>query len=139
MKAKNILAIDDESTCLEVITFALESHGYNVFTADNGKSGIDFLLSSKEKIDLILLDMMLPDMYGLEALETIKNMHSAKNIPVIMQTGTSNYEDLKKAVKLGATSEIIHKPYCRADLIQVVEVALEKSKMSKSKQTSITL
>jgi two-component system chemotaxis sensor kinase CheA len=124
-----------------VITFALESHGYVVFTADNGKSGIDFLLSSREKIDLILLDMMLPDMYGLEALEKIKNIDSAKNIPIIMQTGTSNYEDLKKAVKLGAASEVIHKPYCRADLIQVVEVALEKDryKISKIKQASMTI
>lgn len=121
MTNKTILAIDDESTCLEVITFGLESQGYKIFTAENATDGIKFLSEHKEKLDLILLDMMLPDMYGLEALAAIKKLDNIKHIPIIMQTGTSNYEDLKKAVSLGATNYIIRKPYSRSDLLKIIE------------------
>ena len=136
-KKYTILAIDDEHTCLEVITFSLENLGYKVLGAETAGVGIKFLKENRHKIDLILLDMMLPDMYGLDALQEIKKIESAKNIPIIMQTGTSNYEDLKKATKLGTVNFVIQKPYGRSDLIKVVEFALKRDFSDEAKQNNL--
>lgn len=126
---KNILAIDDEETCLEVIVFSLQSYGYSVYTASTAQEGIDFLSKNDVKIDLILLDMMLPDIYGLNALKAIKKIESAKKIPVIVQSGTSNYDDLQTAVNLGAVDQIIRKPYCRKDLLKVIDHVYKKNQI----------
>lgn len=120
---KTILAIDDEETCLEVITFSLETRGFSVLTAASAKEGIT-ILNNNANIDLILLDMMLPDMYGLEALAEIKKIEAAKHIPVVMQTGAFNETDLKKSISLGAENFIIRKPYTKKDLLLAVDSAL---------------
>lgn len=122
---KTILAIDDEETCLEVITFSLESIGFKVLTASTAKEGIS-ILKDNAKVDLILLDMMLPDLYGLDALAEIKKIESAKQIPVVMQTGAFNEADLRKSIALGAESFIIRKPYTKKDLLLAVDSAIKE-------------
>ena len=132
----NILAIDDEETCLEVIMFSLSNLGYKVYTARSGEEGINFLENNDIDIDLVLLDMMLPDMYGLEILSSIKKISKMINTPVLMQTGTSNYEDLEQASKMGALAFVIRKPYVRKDLLKAVELALDGNKMEIKKFSS---
>ena len=119
-----ILAIDDEPTCLEIISFSLTSRGYEVFTVDNGQAAIEFLIAGKHKIDLILLDMMMPQINGLATLEKIRQIESAKNIPVIFQTGTSDYAPINKTQEQGNIEYIIRKPYKRDELLKVVTMAL---------------
>mgnify|MGYP000042947773 CR=1 FL=1 len=70
----NILAIDDEETCLEIINFSLTTRGYNVFNVSSGEEAIAFLLSNEHRIDLILLDMMMPQMNGVATLEKIRQI-----------------------------------------------------------------
>lgn len=129
MIQKNLLAIDDEETCLEVIMFSLSNMGYKVYTAMTGSEGIDLIKKDNIKIDLVLLDMMLPDMYGLDILKSIKEIKKMHNVPVLMQTGTSNYHDLKKASNMGAVNFIIRKPYVRKDLIKAVQLAITGNKV----------
>lgn len=125
----NILAIDDEETCLEIINFSLTTRGYHVFSASSGEDAISFLLAGEHKIDLILLDMMMPQMNGVATLEKIRQIESSKNIPVIFQTGTSDYTQLNNNQDVGNIDYVIRKPYKRDDLIKVVNMALSASKI----------
>ncbi len=130
-----ILAIDDEETCLEVITFSLETRGFKVLIASSAKEGLA-ILRDNTKIDLILLDMMLPDLYGLDALAEIKKIETAKNIPVVMQTGAFNETDLRKSISLGAENFIIRKPYTKKDLLLAVDSALNNINLPKALKES---
>jgi two-component system alkaline phosphatase synthesis response regulator PhoP len=119
-----ILAIDDEATCLEIIDFALTTRGYQVFAVQSGLEAIEFLKRADQEIDLILLDMMMPQMDGVETLEQIRKIDSARFIPVIFQTGTSHYAPINKAQDEGNIDYVIRKPYKREDLIKVISTAL---------------
>jgi two-component system sensor histidine kinase ChiS len=114
-----ILAIDDEQICLEIIEFALEAKGYKVIPVSNGNKALE-VIKSNNKIDLILLDMMMPDIYGLDLLEQIQDYIVSNNVPVILQTGTSNEEDIQLALTKGAVASI-KKPYHRQELIDLIE------------------
>ncbi len=125
-----ILAIDDEETCLEIINFSLTSRGYQVFNAESGEEAVKFLLADDHEIDLILLDMMMPQMNGLVTLEKIRQIESAKFIPIIFQTGTSDYAPINKTQEQGNIDYVIRKPYKRDELIKVVTIALADRKIA---------
>ena len=122
--AAKILAVDDEATCLEIIKFSLTTRGYVVFAVEGGFEAIEFLKNNDHKIDLILLDMMMPQMDGIETLKQIREIDSARLIPVIFQTGTSHYAPINKAQDEGNIDYVIRKPYKRDDLIKVIHIAL---------------
>ena len=119
-----ILAVDDEISCLEIIEFSLTSKGYEVYSVDSGQKALEFLLANEGKVDLILLDMMMPGMNGSETLKKIREIESAKNIPVVFQTGTSNYASDENAVELGKQEFILRKPYKRDELMEIINNAL---------------
>lgn len=119
--AINILAVDDEPICLDIINFALTSAGYKVYTVNSGEEAIGFLRSSNYKIDLILLDMMMPQSNGIEVLRQIRQMKQACDIPVIFQTGATECTN-------SLMKNIIRKPYKRAELLQVVQDVILKGK-----------
>ena len=122
-----ILAVDDEITCLEIIKFSLSSRGYNVLTVEGGAEAIEFLKRNEQKIDLILLDMMMPQMSGIVTLEQIRLIDSARLIPVVFQTGTAYYKSMNQEQEKGTINYIIRKPYKRDDLIKVVNTALKEN------------
>lgn len=116
-----ILIIDDEQTCIDVVSFALECHGFEVVSVECGQDAISLLKTREsDNIDLILLDMMLPDIHGLDLLEEIRKIDNIKKTPVIIQTGSANIEAFDEAVKLGKANMIIMKPFNRADLISSI-------------------
>ena len=110
---KKILFIDDDPTVLLISEIMLKDLGYDVITADGGVSGIELLKTNN--IDLILLDLMMSDIYGLNVLKYIKETEEFKNIPVIMQTGITDSNEINTAYKLGA-AYVLHKPYNKEDL-----------------------
>jgi len=114
---KKILFIDDDPTIRMISEMILKDLGYDVITADGGLSGIEELLKINT-IDLIFLDLMMPDIYGLDVLKYIKEKDEFKNIPVVIQSGIKNTEtDI--ADKLGA-SYILLKPYNKKDLQDII-------------------
>lgn len=119
---KKILAIDDETSCLEIIDFSLTSRGYQVFTVDSGNKAVEFLTANQHKIDLILLDMMMPEMNGRETLTKIRNIESARLIPVVFQTGTSKHEPINQ--EQSDIEFVIRKPYKRDELLEIIKTAL---------------
>ncbi len=98
MKGKNILIIDDESGIRSSLKGIFEDEGYNVKTTSTGEKGLDYV--KNESYDIILLDIWLPEMNGIEILKKIKNID--ENIQVVMITGHGSVEAAVKSTKLGA-------------------------------------
>ena len=126
---KKILFIDDDPTILLISEIMLEALGYDVITADGGVSGIELLKTNI--IDLVLLDLMIPDIYGLDVLKYIKEKEEFKNIPVIIQTGIKDSDEINKAYKLGA-SYVLLKPYNQKDLKDTIGVLVQATDMGLS-------
>ena len=119
---KKILFIDDDPTILLISEIMLESLGYDVITADGGVSGIELLKTND--IDLILLDLMMADIYGLDVLKYIKEKEEFKNIPVVIQSGIKDSDEINKAYKLGA-SYVLLKPYNQKDLKDIIGILVQ--------------
>ncbi len=112
----NILIIDDEDSCLTSMGMILLSGNYNIIEADDGHKGIEIIRNNYNDIDLILLDLMMPDIYGLEVLKAIKSDQRFSHIPVILQTGTSQQDEINQAYELGLDG-YIKKPYNKENVL----------------------
>jgi putative two-component system response regulator len=121
MKKPVILLVDDSPDMLSFVSGLLKE-SYQVKVANNGKKAIE--ISSKgDPLDLILLDIMMPDMDGYTALNLLRNIPATKSTPVIMLTGVDHNLNKKLAFELGAVGYIT-KPVNGADLLEQVEKAL---------------
>ncbi len=112
---KNILVIDDSLVIRKMVEIALEDEDFNISTAVSGKEGLDSL--DKVNPDLVILDMMLPDINGIEILKTIK---ASKGIPVIMLSGKDSPQMIESAKNEGA-EEFLPKPFKDDDLVQKIK------------------
>jgi two-component system cell cycle response regulator DivK len=109
--AKNkryILIIDDDARNIFALSLVLRSKGFQVISAGNAAAGIDLLRQNKS-IDIMLLDMMMPDMDGYQALAIIRNDAELKDFPVIAVTAQAMQGDREKCLQAGAT-DYISKP-----------------------------
>ena len=97
---KQILIIEDEPDIQELLSFNLDNNGYKVYTASNGEKGLD--VARKEHPDLILLDLMLPGINGLDVCRIIKSDQDTSGISIIMLTALGQEEDIIKGVETGA-------------------------------------
>ncbi|MFN7038515.1 MAG: response regulator [Alphaproteobacteria bacterium] len=127
-KTENILLIDDEESCLISMRMFLRDSEYNLVTAINANEAWKVLNESRLPIELIFLDLMLPDIYGIDFLIKIKQDKNFSSIPVILQTGSSNWEEIKKAKDLGAIS-CIRKPYNREILLKIIKKTLSHQEL----------
>ena len=129
IKDKVILIVDDYPYNLTVVDSILRNEGYkNILMATSGSETLSLI--NETKPDLILLDIMMPDMDGFEVCKTLKDNEETKDIPVIMLTAKISSKDLKKAFEVGA-SDYIEKPFDNLELIARIESAL-KLKQSKA-------
>jgi len=124
----NILLIDDEDSCIISMNLLLHGTKYKLFSAKTGEEALKCLNESKEKIDLILLDLMLPDIYGISLLSKIKKDPKFNSIPVILQSGISDKAEIAKAFKIGVKS-FISKPYNKEKLLSEISKVLEANNM----------
>ncbi len=121
---KNILVVEDDSDIRELISFNLLNQGHQVFEANNGELGIE--KSRKKLPDLILLDLMLPGIHGLDVCRIIKADQETKNIPIIMVTAMGQEEDIVKGLETGA-DDYITKPFSIKVLLARVSAVLRRS------------
>jgi len=117
------LLVDDEQICLEAGGMILDSLGYDVFKAASANQTLE-CLKKNPGIDIILLDLMMPDMYGLDLLKKLKKNPATKHIPVIIQSGLSDAKELKKSLKAGAVG-FIKKPYNKSDIEKHIKDAFK--------------
>jgi len=126
-----ILLVDDEPDILEFLKYNLEQDDFEVLTSTNGK---DALKKIVQKPDLIVLDIMMPEMDGFELYQEIKANKDYKQIPIIFLTAKSGETDEIKGLDLGA-SDYIQKPISPKKLIARIKANLRKSETAdKSKQ-----
>ncbi len=118
-----ILVADDNPSILNIVKTILEETGYGVRTADNGLEVISRL--EEQKPDLIILDIMMPHMDGLEVLTRLKGTAETSSIPVILLTAKVQQEDTLRGYKLGA-DYYIPKPLTSAHLINVTNFLINK-------------
>jgi CRP-like cAMP-binding protein/CheY-like chemotaxis protein len=120
----NILLIEDNSEMAENISGILQLAHYDVMYAQNGKEGVD--LAQKNKPDLILCDIMMPDLDGYGVLHILHNDPDTSGIPFIFLTAKADKNDFRMGMNLGA-DDYITKPFDGIDLLKVVEMRLKKN------------
>jgi len=125
---KKILVIDDLPENVFMLQDRLEHEGFEVLTAYDGYTGID--KAKNELPDLILLDVMMPDITGLEVCKILVNESITKDIPIILVTAKSGAEDTKEGLEAGAF-DYIKKPFNRIELLARVKSALKLSEAHK--------
>jgi len=124
MKEKKILVIDDESGIRSSLKGIFEDEGYTVKTTSSGEKGVDKL--KEENFDLILLDIWLPEMNGIEALKKIKNID--EDIQVVMITGHGSVEAAVQSTKLGAY-DFLEKPLSLEKVVVTAKNALKQKSL----------
>jgi len=124
---KKIVIADDEPFILSALQDTL-SDEYQVFSGNNGKEAYN--LAQKVMPDLIILDVMMPEMDGLEACKAIKKDKLTMAIPVILLTAKGQITDIEKGFKSGADAYVV-KPFSPARLLEKVEEIFEKVEMRK--------
>jgi len=119
----SILVVDDEKTNLNVLNHTLHRE-YVVYMAKDGKTALE--IANNYMPDLILLDIIMPDMDGYEVITTLKASEKTKDIPVIFITGLDSDEDIEKGKALGA-ADYISKPFSATILKEKVNKHIKKS------------
>lgn len=125
---KVILAIDDEEHILELLSYNLESNGFRVLTADSGEDGLELL--KREAVDLVLLDIMLPGIDGMEMLKRIRKNPDTTDLPVIMLTAKSEEINKVLGLEVGA-DDYISKPFGIYELVARVKAVLRRSERNR--------
>ena len=124
---KTILAVDDESSILDLLKFNLEKEGFNFISAEDGEEGINKVLN--EKPDLLLLDVMIPKMDGLSVCKKIRQENI--NIPIIMLSARGEEIDKVLGLEIGA-DDYITKPFSSREVIARIKANLRKFDKNKS-------
>lgn len=114
---KNILVVDDDPMNLKLAEFTLAQNGYDVITASSGEEGITKL--KRGNISLVLLDIEMPGMNGIETLTRIREDDGTNGVPVVFLTSSGDKQDVINAGKLGAVG-YVKKPFLPKELLERV-------------------
>ena len=129
MKPKKILVVDDEERVREMLGFRLRLFGYEVVLASNGREALE--AATREKPDLVLLDVMMPELDGFQVCSRLKQDEATRGIPVVILTAKAEAKDVTRAVNSGAVDYVV-KPYDPQVLQQKVARSLSKTAGSKA-------
>jgi CheY-like chemotaxis protein len=121
-QAKKILIVDDDVRNVFALTSVLESRGMTVVYAENGKDGIDRLKENTDT-DLVLMDIMMPEMDGYETMQAVRKINEFRNLPIIALTAKAMKGDREKTIAAGA-SDYITKPVDPEQLLSLMRVWL---------------
>jgi two-component system phosphate regulon response regulator PhoB len=125
LKTEKIVVIEDEDDILEVIAYNLKREGYEVITSTSGEDGLDKI--EKTAPQLVVLDLMLPEIDGLELCRKLKSDPLTRSIPVIMVTAKGEESDLVLGLCVGA-DDYVTKPFSPKELVARVKALLRRSK-----------
>jgi len=126
---KTIMVVDDNPDIITIVKTILEGRGFTVFSASSGAELLNML--GGQKPDLIILDIMMPEMDGLEVLTRLKGKTETSTIPVILLTAKVQYEDVLGGYKLGA-DYYITKPFTSTQLVNGINLLLGEGKAAAS-------
>jgi Response regulators consisting of a CheY-like receiver domain and a winged-helix DNA-binding domain len=123
---KTILVVDDEKDILDLLSYNLTKEGFSVITARNGRDALD---RARQKPDLIILDVMMPEMNGLQVIQELKKEKSTASIPVILLTAKGSETDEIVGLEVGADDYIV-KPVKIGKIVARVHAALRRKEQS---------
>lgn len=121
---KKIIIVEDETFIADIYSHELTKAGFEVKTAKDGDAGLKLLES--EEFDLLLLDIMLPGIHGLELLKQWRVKHPQSKMPVLLLTNLGQDEVIKEAFSLGAQGYLIKASYTPQQVVTEVQNALQK-------------
>lgn len=121
---KHILLVEDDAAIAKLVSFKLERSGFKVTLAKNGREALDWLRENRP--DLVLLDVMMPEMDGVETLECIKNDETLRDIPVIMLSSKGQKAEIERCLFLGAADYIV-KPFSPTDLVNRIRAVMDRA------------
>ena len=121
---KHILFIEDEKRLQESMVSALNEEGFDAVGADDGEMGIKIL--DKKKIDLVLLDLILPQKDGFQVLEYMKSKKELENIPVVVLSNLEEKFDIDKALSFGVHSYLVKANYSLGEIIKKIKEILNE-------------
>jgi DNA-binding response OmpR family regulator len=130
MNPTTVLVTEDDADILELITYSLESEGFRVHSAKNGLDALSVL--SDESVDLAILDVMLPDMSGIELCRRIKREERLEDIPVLFVTAKDAETDKLIGFKVGA-DDYLTKPFSPKELVARAKALVRRSKGGKDR------
>lgn len=123
MKRSKILIVEDEESLLKLESILLSSKGYDVTGVMDGKSALREIAMSRP--DLVVLDIMLPEMDGFEVCRQIKENPDTSAIPVVMLTAKKNSQDYARGMQVGADAYIT-KPFKSVKVVETIEELLKR-------------
>jgi len=123
MNKTRILVVEDEESLLKLESILLSSKGYDVTGVMDGKAALVQMATNPP--DLVVLDIMLPELDGFEVCRQIKENPATKGIPVIMLTAKKNSQDYARGMEVGADAYIT-KPFKSAKVMETIETLLKK-------------
>ncbi len=127
---KRVVCVEDEPAMIDLIRLILGRKGYNVIGAAGGREGLDII--QREKPDVVLLDLMMPDMDGWEVYQKMKANDSTKDIPVIVVTAKAQSIDKVLGLHIAKVDDYITKPFGPQDLLDSVEKVLARQEKTAS-------
>ncbi len=119
----SILYIEDDPEMIDLVSLILNRQGYQVIGANGGRKGLELAKSSPP--DLVLLDLMMPDMDGWDVYHQLKSSEPTQNIPVVIITARSQTIDQVLAIEIAKVDDYIIKPFKPGELIQSVKKVLD--------------
>ncbi len=119
---KTILFIEDESALQKTFSDMLLQEGYEIISAPDGQSGLR--LAKTKKPDLILLDLILPEMHGFDVLKFLKQDTETKDIPVIVLTNLEQAEDIERVLAFGVTTYLVKSNYSLKEILGKIRQVL---------------
>lgn len=128
MKPKKILIVEDDLAMRDIVIHKLLAHGFEVKEAEDGKQGID--LATTEKPDLILLDLMLPEVDGFKVLETVRNSNDPQvaNTPVIILSNLWSNKDILRTKDLKVQAYMVKAYFTTEEILSKINEILEEEK-----------
>ena len=133
MKA-HILVVDDEPDALELIEYNLRSAGYQVFTASNGNCALE--LARRHLPDLLVLDLMLPEISGIEVCKTLRRNPDTADVPILMLTAKAEEIDRIIGLEVGA-DDYVTKPFSPRELILRIKNILRRGGQGDEKKPAV--
>jgi len=131
-KNHTVLVVEDETSLLETLEYSLQHQGYTVYTASDGLKALD--IARQEKPDVILLDVMLPSMDGIEVCRTLRQ---EMNVPIIMLTARAEEVDKIVGLEVGA-DDYMTKPFSMRELLVRVKALLRRVRLTREEVETTT-
>jgi DNA-binding response OmpR family regulator len=123
---KKILLVEDDNFIIDIYITKLKEVGFSVQSAVNGEDALAKIKQSRP--DLVLLDIVLPQVTGFEFLQEIKSMPELKNVPVIVLSNLGQKKEVEKGLSLGAAKYLIKAHYTPTEVVEEIRTVLNKNK-----------